>query len=70
MFRRHGLNVVHEESEDDYSLSRTLTVETLENCSTCESFISFLFQRLLCLVLGHFALVFRLSSELSLDSIV
>ncbi|KAG1817351.1 hypothetical protein EV424DRAFT_1324468 [Suillus variegatus] len=31
MLRHHGLNVVHEESEDDYGLPRTLTVETLEN---------------------------------------
>lgn len=31
MIRHHGLNVVHEESEDNYGLPRTLTVETLEN---------------------------------------
>jgi hypothetical protein len=31
MLRHHGLNVVHEESEDNYGLPRTLTVETLEN---------------------------------------
>ncbi|KAG1814722.1 uncharacterized protein BJ212DRAFT_1361725 [Suillus subaureus] len=31
MVRHHGLNVVHEESEDNYGLPRMLTVETLEN---------------------------------------
>ncbi|KAG1767104.1 hypothetical protein EDD22DRAFT_876477 [Suillus occidentalis] len=31
MLRHHGLNVVHEESEDNYGLPRTLTIETLEN---------------------------------------
>ncbi|KAH7923390.1 hypothetical protein BV22DRAFT_1196761 [Leucogyrophana mollusca] len=31
MLRYHGLNIVHEESEDDYGLPRTLTLETLEN---------------------------------------
>ncbi|KAG2130867.1 hypothetical protein DEU56DRAFT_981991 [Suillus clintonianus] len=31
MIRHHGLNVVHEESEDNYGLPRTLTAETLEN---------------------------------------
>ncbi|KAH7905721.1 hypothetical protein BJ138DRAFT_1130340 [Hygrophoropsis aurantiaca] len=31
MVRHHGLNVVHEESEDDYGLPRTLTLDTLEN---------------------------------------
>ncbi|OAX35889.1 hypothetical protein K503DRAFT_827545 [Rhizopogon vinicolor AM-OR11-026] len=31
MIRHHGLNVVHKESEDNYGLPRTLTVETLEN---------------------------------------
>ncbi|KAG0699492.1 hypothetical protein DFH29DRAFT_983489 [Suillus ampliporus] len=31
MVRHHGLNVVHEESEDNYGLPRTLTVDTLEN---------------------------------------
>ncbi|KAG1736637.1 uncharacterized protein EDB91DRAFT_1141898 [Suillus paluster] len=31
MLRHHGLNVVHEESEDNYGLPRTLTMETLEN---------------------------------------
>ncbi|KAG1836030.1 hypothetical protein DFJ58DRAFT_191501 [Suillus subalutaceus] len=31
MIRHHGLNVVHEESEDNYGLPRMLTVETLEN---------------------------------------
>jgi hypothetical protein len=31
MLRHHGLNVVHEESEDNYGLPRMVTVETLEN---------------------------------------
>jgi len=31
MLKHHGLNVVHEETEDNYGLPRTLTVETLEN---------------------------------------
>ncbi|EGN97169.1 hypothetical protein SERLA73DRAFT_183808 [Serpula lacrymans var. lacrymans S7.3] len=31
MLRHHGLNVIHQESEDDYGLPRTLTLETLEN---------------------------------------
>jgi len=31
MLRHHGLNVVREESEDNYGLPRMVTVETLEN---------------------------------------
>jgi len=31
MARHHGLNVIHQESEDDYGLPRTLTVDTLKN---------------------------------------
>ncbi|KAG2070593.1 hypothetical protein BDR04DRAFT_1198344 [Suillus decipiens] len=31
MVRHHGLNVVHEESEDNYGLPRMLTIETLED---------------------------------------
>jgi hypothetical protein len=31
MARHHGLNVIHQESGDDYGLPRTLTVDTLKN---------------------------------------
>ncbi|TRM68618.1 hypothetical protein BD626DRAFT_119094 [Schizophyllum amplum] len=31
MLHFHGLNVIHKESEEDYGLPRTLTLETLEN---------------------------------------
>jgi hypothetical protein len=31
MLRRYGLNVVHQESEDDYGLPRNLTMDTLKN---------------------------------------
>lgn len=31
MVRVHGLNVIHEESEEDYGLPRTLTLDTLKN---------------------------------------
>ncbi|KAH7888067.1 hypothetical protein F5I97DRAFT_1806524 [Phlebopus sp. FC_14] len=31
MSRFHGLNVIHEESEDDFGLPKTLTLETLES---------------------------------------
>ncbi|TFK66336.1 hypothetical protein BDN72DRAFT_880366 [Pluteus cervinus] len=31
MLRFHGLNVIHKESDEDYGLPRTLTVETLKN---------------------------------------
>jgi hypothetical protein len=31
MARQHGLNVIHQESEDDLGLPRTLTMDTLQN---------------------------------------
>jgi hypothetical protein len=31
MLRRYGLNVVHQESEDDYGLLCNLTMDTLQN---------------------------------------
>jgi len=31
MARRHGLNVIHQESDDDFGLPRTLTMDTLRN---------------------------------------
>ena len=31
MVRHHGLNVIHQESEDDFGLPRTLTMDTLQN---------------------------------------
>lgn len=29
--RRHGLNIIHEESEEDYGLPRMLTIDTLKD---------------------------------------
>ncbi|KAF8885154.1 hypothetical protein BD779DRAFT_1611982 [Infundibulicybe gibba] len=31
MLRYHGLNVIHQDSEEDYGLSRTLTIDTLQD---------------------------------------